>query len=142
MNQPFGVQDRWIERTIAAIRGATGVPVGWSDHTVQPAVIERAAHRWNAAAVEFHLDLEGAGVEYEAGHCWLPHEIEPVIERVRLGALADGDGVKRASAAEQHDRAWRADPKDGLRPLKATRANVVAQARKNRTSVSDLQQGS
>src|SRR3984957_12253962 len=36
---------------IAAIRAATGLPVGWSDHTRRPAVIERAVHHWGASAV-------------------------------------------------------------------------------------------
>src|SRR5665213_3967611 len=39
---------------IATIRGATGLPTGWSDHTRRPAVIERPLHRWGARAVEFH----------------------------------------------------------------------------------------
>ena len=47
-----------------AIRAATGVSVGWSDHTRNPAVIERAAHRWGAEIIEFHLDLDGTGAEY------------------------------------------------------------------------------
>src|SRR5262249_12167839 len=44
---------------IGAIRDATNVPVGWSDHTRSPAIIERAVHRWGATVVEFHLDLDG-----------------------------------------------------------------------------------
>src|ERR1700722_2027816 len=31
---------------MATIREATGCPVGWSDHTRTPSVIERAVHRW------------------------------------------------------------------------------------------------
>jgi sialic acid synthase SpsE len=77
---------------IAAIRDATGCDVGWSDHTRKPAVIERAVHRWNAAAIEFHLDLDGSGAEYAAGHCWLPKEIAPVIARIRESFVADGAG--------------------------------------------------
>lgn len=107
---------------IAAIRSETGVPVGWSDHTRSPAVIERAVHRWGASAVEFHLDLDGKGAEYEAGHCWLPHEIAPVIARIREGERADGTGFKEPVAAELSDREWRADPSDGLRPLRHLRA--------------------
>ena len=107
---------------IAAIRDATGVPVGWSDHTRSPAVIERAVHRWNAAAVEFHLDLDGKGAEYAAGHCWLPSEIKPVIARIREGERADGSGFKEPAASELPDRDWRADPRDGLRPLRHMRA--------------------
>lgn len=108
---------------IAAIRDATEVPVGWSDHTRSPAVIERAVHRWNASAVEFHLDLDGTGAEYASGHCWLPHEIAPVIARIREGERADGSGFKEPVAAELPDRDWRADPSDGLRPLRHIRAH-------------------
>ena len=107
---------------IAAIRDETRVPVGWSDHTRSPAVIERAVHRWGASAVEFHLDLDGKGEEYAAGHCWLPQEIKPVIARIREGERADGAGFKEPVAAELSDREWRADPSDGLRPLRHVRA--------------------
>jgi N-acetylneuraminate synthase len=106
---------------IAAIREATGVAVGWSDHTRNPAVIERAVHRWGARTIEFHLDLDGTGAEYAAGHCWLPGEIAPVIARIREGLRADGGGFKGPVAAELSDREWRADPADGLRPLRHIR---------------------
>jgi sialic acid synthase SpsE len=106
---------------VAAIRNATGVPVGWSDHTRSPAVIERAVHRWGASVVEFHLDLDGKGAEYAAGHCWLPSEIAPVIARIREGERADGAGFKGPAAVELPDRDWRADPSDGLRPLRHIR---------------------
>lgn len=107
---------------IGAIREATGASVGWSDHTRNPAVIERAVHRWGASAVEFHLDLDGKGAEYASGHCWLPDEIAPVIARIREGERADGGGFKGPVAAELSDREWRADPLDGLRPLRHIRA--------------------
>lgn len=106
---------------IAAIRGVTGCKVGWSDHTRRPAVIERAVHRWGAGVVEFHLDLEGEGAEYASGHCWLPQEIAPVIARIRESAVADGTGFKGPQPSELSDREWRADPADGMRPLKAIR---------------------
>jgi N-acetylneuraminate synthase len=106
---------------IAAIREATGVPVGWSDHTRSAAVIERAVHRWDARVVEFHLDLDGEGAEYAAGHCWLPEEIAPVIARIREGLRADGNGFKGPQGSELSDREWRADPTDGLRPLRHIR---------------------
>jgi N-acetylneuraminate synthase len=107
---------------IAAIREQAQVLAGWSDHTRSPAVIERAVHRWGATAVEFHLDLDGKGAEYQAGHCWLPREIAPVIARIREGERADGHGFKEPVAAELSDREWRADPADGLRPLRHLRA--------------------
>lgn len=106
---------------IDAIRGATGCDVGWSDHTVEPAVIQRAIHRWGATAIEFHLDLDGKGEEFKAGHCWLPDQIARVIRETRTGFAADGSGIKEPSRAELPDRMWRADPSDGLRPLKEIR---------------------
>jgi N-acetylneuraminate synthase len=101
---------------IETMRQATGTRVGWSDHSVSPAVIYRAVHRWGAEMIEFHLDLDGAGAEYGGGHCWLPDQIAQVIENIRAGFTADGSGEKRPVEAELSDRAWRADPADGLRP--------------------------
>lgn len=107
---------------IETLRREFGCSVGWSDHSADPAVIQRAVHRWSAAVVEFHLDLDGEGEEFAAGHCWLPAAIGEVIAQVRRGIGADGNGVKLPTPAELADRVWRADPADGLRPLMAERA--------------------
>lgn len=106
---------------IATIRQATGCEVGWSDHTVEPAVIYRAIHRWDARVIEFHLDLDGTGEEFRAGHCWLPGKIGEVIRDVAKGFAADGTGAKEPVPSELPDRLWRADPSDGLRPMKGLR---------------------
>ncbi|HVP29117.1 MAG TPA: N-acetylneuraminate synthase family protein [Myxococcota bacterium] len=100
--------------------------VGWSDHSVSPGVIHRAVHRHGAELVEFHLDLDGSGDEFRTGHCWLPAAMARVIGDVRAGLAADGDGEKRPADCELADRAWRADPVDGLRPLRATRESFAA----------------
>jgi len=106
---------------IDTLRQATGCEVGWSDHTVEPGVIHRAIHRYGARVVEFHLDLDGQGDEYAAGHCWLPEQIGRVITDVSHALGADGDGIKAPVPSELPDRLWRADPSDGLRPMKAIR---------------------
>jgi N-acetylneuraminate synthase len=113
---------------IQQLRDMTGLKVGWSDHTRRPAVIERAVHRWNAAAIEFHLDLDGEGAEYAAGHCWLPEEIAPVIARIRESGIADGNGFKGPQPSELSDRDWRADPADGMRPLRHIRMAYKGEA--------------
>ncbi len=100
--------------------------VGWSDHSVRPGVIHRAVHRWGASFVEFHLDLDGQGDEFRTGHCWLPEPMRALIAQVREADAADGSGTKVPAPSEAPDRAWRADPHDGLRPLRATRAGLVA----------------
>lgn len=109
---------------IETLRDTCACPVGWSDHSVNPGVIFRAVHRWKAALVEFHLDLDGTGEEFRTGHCWLPDQIGPVIRAVRAGLEADGTGEKIPSPSEKADREWRADPSDGLRPLKGTREGL------------------
>lgn len=98
-----------------------GCPVGWSDHTVSPAVVTRAIHKWGATEVEFHLDLDGTGAEYATGHCWLPAQIKGVIDELAIAFEADGTGVKEPVPAELPDREWRADPSDGLRPFRSLR---------------------
>lgn len=110
--------------SIQTLRDAFGCDVGWSDHSVEPAVIKRAIHRWDAAMIEFHLDLEGQGEEFGTGHCWLPDHMESVIRDVAMGVEADGSGVKAPVAVELPDRDWRADPGDGLRPLVALRKTL------------------
>jgi N-acetylneuraminate synthase len=75
--------------------------------------------------VEFHLDLDGSGAEFSAGHCWLPKQIAPVIEAIHHGVAADGTGEKLPVDAEIADRPWRADPSDGLRPMRAIRSTWV-----------------
>jgi N-acetylneuraminate synthase len=106
---------------IATLRQVFGCKTGWSDHSRQPGVIHRAVHRFGADVVEFHLDMEGTGAEYGPGHCWLPTEIAAVIRDTATGFSADGSGVKAAGPSELSDRDWRADPADGLRPLRHVR---------------------
>ena len=106
---------------IDTIRKATKCEIGWSDHTVSPAVIHRAIHKWDAKIIEFHLDLEGKGEEFGSGHCWLPNKIREVIKQIREAEETDGNGVKEPVPSELSDRQWRTDPSDGLRPFKSIR---------------------
>ena len=102
---------------IKTLRERTGLPVGWSDHTNDPAVIQRAVHRWGASFVEMHLDLDGNGAEFAPGHCWLPATATSLIAGIHRGLLADGHSRKEPSPSEIPDLMWRADPSDGLRPM-------------------------
>ena len=111
---------------IDTIRKATKCEVGWSDHTVSPGVIHRAIHKWDAKIIEFHLDLEGLGEEFNSGHCWLPHDIEEVIKQIRDAEQIDGDGIKEPVPSELSDRQWRTDPSDGLRPFKSIRKTFTS----------------
>ena len=53
--------------------------VGWSDHTVNPLVINSAIEDFGSNIIEFHLDIDKKGYEYDQGHCWTPEIIEPLI---------------------------------------------------------------
>jgi len=110
--------------SIETMRKMTKCEVGWSDHTVEPAVIQRAIYHWGAKVIEFHLDLDGMGEEYASGHCWLPGEIQLLISGIKKGICADGSGMKGPAPSEMKERLWRADPSDGLRPLKELRKNL------------------
>jgi N-acetylneuraminate synthase len=109
------------------------INVGWSDHSVSMAVIFRAVNQWHASMIEFHLDLDGKGEEFDSGHCWLPEQMGRVIAQIRKYKpeipghspisenVMDGNGKKQPAPVELADRDWRADPSDGLRPLKRIR---------------------
>jgi N-acetylneuraminate synthase len=107
---------------IQTLRARFGCPVGWSDHSVSPAVLFRAIFKWEASLIEFHLDLDRTGAEFASGHCWLPGQIQEVIQTVRASITADGDGKKLPSPSEAADREWRTEPTDGLRPLTKIRS--------------------
>ena len=117
---------------IETLRGRFGCPVGWSDHTGSEEVIVRAVTRWNASDVELHIDLDGAG--FEAGeHNWTAARIARVRDAISVASSApasdlDGDGRKVPQPVELPDVPWRADPSDGLRPLRALRAELAQSA--------------
>ena len=96
--------------------------VGWSDHTVNPLVIYSAINEHTAKIVEFHLDLDKKGWEFKQGkHCWLPHEIKKLLDFMNYKKKIDGKFNKKFSHSEIKERFFRADPTDGLRPLKRIR---------------------
>lgn len=117
----------------SGFQGEDTINVGWSDHSVSMEVITRAVNKWNVSMIEFHLDLDGKGEEFASGHCWLPKQMGQVIAQIRKkrsgipdrepisGYVMDGTGEKQPAPVELADRDWRADPSDGLRPLKQIR---------------------
>lgn len=111
-------------KAIETIRKELNLKVGWSDHSVNPGVLYRAVHKYSADMIEFHIDLEGKGIEFKSGHCWLPENIAEVIKEIKIGLNADGNGVKKPVSEELSDVMWRADPSDGLRPLKEIRKSL------------------
>lgn len=114
---------------IETIQEATNCDVGWSDHTVNSGVINRAIHRWGATTIEFHLDLDGLGEEFATGHCWLPDKMKKLIFQVQQAFESDGDNNKGPAPSELKELNWRADPADGLRPFKSERDSFDPKSR-------------
>ena len=117
---------------LETLRRRFGCPVGWSDHTASEEVVVRAVARWEASDVELHIDLDGTGLE--AGeHNWTAERIAR-LRRAIDGLPADsaseldGDGIKRPQPVELPDVPWRADPADGLRPLRELRPRLAHSA--------------
>jgi N-acetylneuraminate synthase len=109
---------------IQTLKSRYGVKVGWSDHSVSPGVLARAIFTFNASMIEFHLDLDGQGDEFKTGHCWLPDQIGAAIAMINDGLSATGSSEKKIGKSEITDREWRADPDDGLRPLRSIRNSL------------------
>ena len=106
---------------MAELREIGHCAVGWSDHSGEAGVIYNAIFKWQAEMIEFHIDLDGYGAEFQTGHCWLPEQMQHIIHNVRMGFKANGNGQKILTKKEEQERDWRADPEDGLRPFKHVR---------------------
>ncbi len=106
---------------IQTIRKKTKLITGWSDHSSSKLVVNRAIEKWNASYVELHLDLEGKGFEFKSGHCWLPNEAKDLINFTKKKKKIDGNSIKQPNKLEMKERKFRADPVDGLRPIKKYR---------------------
>jgi N-acetylneuraminate synthase len=109
---------------IGSLRDKVGTKVGWSDHTNDVSAVRRAVLRWGATTLELHVDLDTEGFEFAEGHCWLLPDAKALIEEVAAGELWDGDGIKEPAESERSERDWRADPNDGLRPIRHFRETL------------------
>ncbi len=98
-------------------RGGQTYKIGWSDHTAEPGVIHQAI-AYGAEVIECHLDKgDGTGYESQYGHCWTPSRLVKVINDVKIGQSAGGRGMP----VTEEELSQRADPSDGLRPIKEAR---------------------
>ena len=98
-------------------------PVGWSDHTVNPLIILNAIKYQNAEIIELHFDLDGFGWEEKEGnhHCWLPQDLQKLMIYINNEKQIEGKLKKNFAKEEIIERRFRADPLDGLRPIKIYR---------------------
>ena len=98
--------------------------VGWSDHSANSLIVQEAIQKYNADIVELHIDLDKKGYEYNFGHCWLPKDLENLMNFTYNLEKLKGKYQKKYSFSEKDERNARADPADGLRPLKKLRKKL------------------
>ena len=106
---------------IGYLRKKIKTPVGWSDHSSNPLVILQSVEKWKSDFVEMHIDLDGKGYEFNSGHCWLPERAKKIISFIRKIKVINGKSKKKPNIHELEERKFRADPLDGLRPIKKYR---------------------
>ncbi len=101
-------------------------PVGWSDHTVNSLIILNAIKYQNAEIIELHFDLDGSGWEEKEGnhHCWLPRDLQKMMNYIYNEKQIEGKLKKNFAKEEIIERRFRADPSDGLRPIKIYREKL------------------
>lgn len=91
---------------------------GYSDHSGRWEAISTAIY-FGAKIVEFHFDLsDGDGMEFKHGHCWLPNYFLKCKEdgKVDVESLCNNIGYPTDEEILE-----RADPEDGMRPMKEKR---------------------
>jgi N-acetylneuraminate synthase len=111
-------------RAIQTLKEAfPGCKVGWSDHTGYLSVCKAAWKHYGAEVVEVHFDL-GDGLGAERAHSWVPDYARLLRDddcAAEIMVDIHGTGIKAPQPRELPERLWRADPTDGLRPLKEAR---------------------
>ena len=111
--------------SINFLRDKFKCPVGWSDHTVNQLLIYSAINNHLADYVELHVDLDGEGWENQSGnHCWMPNDIKNLMNYLKNEVVIEGLYNKKVSKEEYKERKFRADPDDGLRPIKKFRKDL------------------
>jgi len=90
---------------------------GWSDHTVSIPVMFAAMKR-GAKWIELHIDLnDKKGNEFKHGHCWTMEQFEELMMMYLEYKIA----LQSEYKPDKKQLLQRADPSDGLRPMKEAR---------------------
>ena len=93
--------------------------IGWSDHSRNPLIINEVISRFNVKFIELHIDLEGTVMNL-IKNC-TSKELKDLTDFIFNKRKIYGKNTKKFSDTEKKERLWRADPSDGLRPLKRIR---------------------
>jgi len=93
-------------RAIIALRDATGLPVGLSDHSRDPILAPVVAVALGACLIEKHFTLNNSLPGPDHAFAIEPHELKELVQRVREAERALGHGRKESLPEEQELRAF------------------------------------
>ena len=93
-------------RALIALREATGLPTGLSDHSRDPIVAPMAAAALGACIIEKHFTLSNHLPGPDHQFAVEPHELKELVRRVRETEQVLGHGRKEVLAAEEELRAF------------------------------------
>jgi len=96
--------------------------VGWSDHTQDINTLYKAQMQ-GAEMIEFHIDLDDQlGYESINGHCYTPKMMGKTIYNIlKIESTIDIQYWNPLTPEMINKRNFRADPADGLRPMRKIR---------------------
>jgi N,N'-diacetyllegionaminate synthase len=114
-NYPTAPEDVNL-RAMQTIAQQTGLPVGYSDHTLGLEV-PLAAVAMGATAIEKHFTLDRTSPGPDHNASLEPDELAEMIRRIRTTETALGSGVKEATASELPIRALVRKSVTAIRPI-------------------------
>lgn len=103
---------------MTAMAARTGLPIGYSDHTLGIAVAT-AAVAMGACVIEKHFTLDNTLPGPDHAASLEPHELDALVRAIRDVGVAFGDGVKAPTASELPVRALVRRSVTTIRPLGA-----------------------
>lgn len=105
-------------RALVALREATGLPTGLSDHSRDPVVAPLVAVALGACVIEKHFTLSNRLPGPDHGFAIEPDELATLVRRVREAEQALGHGRKEPLAVEQELRGFARRSIFALRDIK------------------------
>ncbi len=108
-------------RALVALREATGLPTGLSDHSRDPIVAPIVAVGLGACLIEKHFTLSNRLPGPDHQFAIEPHELAELVRRVREAERVVGHGRKEVLSAEEELRAF------ARRSIFATRSIVAGE---------------
>lgn len=93
-------------RALVALREATGLPTGLSDHSRDPIVAPLVAIALGACLIEKHFTLSNCLPGPDHAFAIEPHELRALVQRVREAEQALGHGRKETLPEEEELRAF------------------------------------